>query len=235
MPECVIFLRLHALTAEVKMKKSWKTLVAILVLGFSFGFTACSMLNDDEMSDIQKENARFQQKISALEATFDSSTSESVKAAKYAELFAELCELTLDNEYLIRGEYPETFKVTSTGTASYNTDAGSIVKLIVPKGGYFGVIAIIKTSDHSNWYPSCYGDDLNQNQNATPSNHGNCYLGYYVKNEGQTFKEAATMWTVPGKSYDMTCATSLDNINYLFNNYGYAKTCAGYSSTFRKN
>ena len=208
------------------MKKSLKTFVAVLATLLPLVLTGCNQLSSlDENARQAYENKK---KIQALESSFEEEATEEEKAKGYAKLAASIAGLKVDKEYKLTTAYgTESFEITSEGKAKDVDTQGNIVALLVPPDEYSGIIIIIKSDKHENWenyqYPS-YNEE---------NPHSGCYTGFYLKDNGSSFSEAGTTWKVPGHSYT-ACAESFDYLEELFDKYGYAATCAAYSTEFPK-
>ena len=212
------------------MKKSLKTFVAVLATLLPLVLTGCNQLSSlDENARQAYENKK---KIQALESSFEEDATEEEKAKRYANLAASIAGLKVDKEYKLTTKYgtgifTEIFEITSEGKAKYGDTPGNIVALLVPPDEYSGIIIIIKSDEHKNWgnyqYPS-YNEE---------NPHSGCYTGFYLKDNGSSFSEAGTTWKVPGHSYT-ACAESFEYLEELFDKYGYAATCAAYSTEFPK-
>ena len=215
------------------MKKSLKTLVAVLATLLPLVLTGCNQLSSlDENARQAYENKK---KIQALESSFEEEATEEEKAKGYAKLAASIAGLKVDKEYKLTTKYDnenftEIFEITSEGKAKYGgyvDTLGNIVALLVPPDEYSGIIIIIKSDNHYNYenyqYPS-YNEE---------NPHSGCYTGFYLKDNGSSFSEAGTTWKVPGHSYT-ACAESFEYLEELFDKYGYAATCAAYSTEFPK-
>lgn len=208
------------------MKKSLKTFVAVLATLLPLVLTGCNQLSSlDENARQAYENKK---KIQALASSFEEDATEEEKAKGYAKLAASIAGLKVDKEYKFTTEYgTESFEITSEGKAKYGDTPGNIVALLVPPDEYSGIIIIIKSDKHKNWgnyqYPS-YNEE---------NPHSGCYTGFYLKDNGSSFSEAGTTWKVPGHSYT-ACAESFEYLEELFEKYGYAATCAAYSTEFPK-
>ena len=135
----------------------------------------------------------------------------------------------MDKEYKLTYDsgYTEIFEIKSEGKVKYGDTPGNIVALLVPPDEYSGIIIIIKSDNHYNYenyrYPNY--DEANP--------HSGCYTGFYLKDNGSSFSEAGTTWKVPGHTYT-ACAESFEYLEELFDKYGYAATCAAYSTEFPK-
>ena len=208
------------------MKRSLKTFVAVLATLLPLVLTGCNQLSSlDENARQAYENKK---KIQALESSFEEDATEEEKAKGYAKLAASIAGLKVDKEYKLTTTWgSEIFEITSEGKAKYGDTPGNIVALLVPPDEYSGIIIIIKSDEHKNWgnyqYPS-YNEE---------NPHSGCYTGFYLKDNGSSFSEAGTTWKVPGHSYT-ACAESFDYLEELFDKYGYAATCAAYSTEFPK-
>ena len=208
------------------MKKSLKTFVAVLATLLPLVLTGCNQLSNlDENARQAYENKK---KIQALESSFEEEATEEEKAKGYAKLAASIAGLKVDKEYKLTTTWgSEIFEITSEGKAKYGDTPGNIVALLVPPDEYSGIIIIIKSDEHKNWgnyqYPS-YNEE---------NPHSGCYTGFYLKDNGSSFSEAGTTWKVPGHSYT-ACAKSFEYLEELFDKYGYAATCAAYSTEFPK-
>ncbi len=212
------------------MKKSLKTFVAVLATLLPLVLTGCNQLSSlDENARQAYENKK---KIQALESSFEEEATEEEKAKGYAKLAASIAGLKVDKEYKLTTKYDnenftEIFEITSEGKAKYGDTPGNIVALLVPPDEYSGIIIIIKSDEHKNWgnyqYPS-YNEE---------NPHSGCYTGFYLKDNGSSFSEAGTTWKVPKKEWT-ACAESFEYLEELFDKYGYAATCAAYSTEFPK-
>ena len=207
------------------MKRSLKTFVAVLATLLPLVLTGCNQLSSlDENARQAYENKK---KIQALESSFEEEATEEEKAKGYAKLAASIAGLKVDKEYKFTAAWTEIFEITSEGKAKDVDTQGNIVALLVPPDEYSGIIIIIKSDKHENWenyqYPS-YNEE---------NPHSGCYTGFYLKDNGSSFSEAGTTWKVPGHSYT-ACAESFDYLEELFDKYGYAATCAAYSTEFPK-
>ncbi len=208
------------------MKKSLKTFVAVLATLLPLVLTGCNQLSSlDENARQAYENKK---KIQALESSFEEEATEEEKAKGYAKLAASIAGLKVDKEYKLTTTWgSEIFEITSEGKAKYGDTPGNIVALLVPPDEYSGIIIIIKSDEHKNWgnyqYPS-YNEE---------NPHSGCYTGFYLKDNGSSFSEAGTTWKVPEHTYT-ACAESFEYLEELFEKYGYAATCAAYSTEFPK-
>lgn len=208
------------------MKKSLKTFVAVLATLLPLVLTGCNQLSNlDENARQAYENKK---KIQALESSFEEDATEEEKAKRYAKLAASIAGLKVDKEYKLTTTWgSEIFEITSEGKAKYGDTPGNIVALLVPPDEYSGIIIIIKSDEHKNWgnyqYPS-YNEE---------NPHSGCYTGFYLKDNGSSFSEAGTTWKVPDKTWT-ACAKSFEYLEELFDKYGYAATCAAYSTEFPK-
>lgn len=215
------------------MKKSLKTFVAVLATLLPLVLTGCNQLSSlDENARQAYENKK---KIQALESSFEEDATEEEKAKRYAKLAASIAGLKVDKEYKLTTKYDnenftEIFEITSEGKAKYGgyvDTLGNIVALLVPPDEYSGIIIIIKSDNHYN----CENYRYPNYDEANP--HSGCYTGFYLKDNGSSFSEAGTTWKVPGHSYT-ACAESFEYLEKLFEKYGYAATCAAYSTEFPK-
>ena len=207
------------------MKRSLKTFVAVLATLLPLVLTGCNQLSSlDENARQAYENKK---KIQALESSFEEEATEEEKAKGYAKLAASIAGLKMDKEYKFTAAWTEIFEITSEGKVKYGDTPGNIVALLVPPDEYSGIIIIIKSDKHENCenyqYPS-YNEE---------NPHSGCYTGFYLKDNGSSFSEAGTTWKVPGHSYT-ACAESFEYLEKLFEKYGYAATCAAYSTEFPK-
>ena len=207
------------------MKKSLKTFVAVLATLLPLVLTGCNQLSSlDENARQAYENKK---KIQALESSFEEDATEEEKAKGYAKLAASIAGLKMDKEYKFTAAWTEIFEITSEGKVKYGDTPGNIVALLVPPDEYSGIIIIIKSDEHKNWgnyqYPS-YNEE---------NPHSGCYTGFYLKDNGSSFSEAGTTWKVPKKEWT-ACAESFEYLEELFEKYGYAATCAAYSTEFPK-
>ena len=207
------------------MKRSLKTFVAVLATLLPLVLTGCNQLSSlDENARQAYENKK---KIQALESSFEEEATEEEKAKGYAKLAASIAGLKMDKEYKFTAAWTEIFEITSEGKVKYGDTPGNIVALLVPPDEYSGIIIIIKSDKHKNCenyqYPS-YNEE---------NPHSGCYTGFYLKDNGSSFSEAGTTWKVPGHSYT-ACAESFEYLEELFKKYGYAATCAAYSTEFPK-
>ena len=207
------------------MKRSLKTFVAVLATLLPLVLTGCNQLSSlDENARQAYENKK---KIQALESSFEEEATEEEKAKGYAKLAASIAGLKVDKEYKFTAAWTEIFEITSEGKVKYGDTPGNIVALLVPPDEYSGIIIIIKSDNHYNYenyrYPNY--DEANP--------HSGCYTGFYLKDNGSSFSEAGTTWKVPGHSYT-ACAESFKYLEELFDKYGYAATCAAYSTEFPK-
>ncbi len=208
------------------MKKSLKTFVAVLATLLPLVLTGCNQLSSlDENARQAYENKK---KIQALESSFEEEATEEEKAKGYAKLAASIAGLKVDKEYKFTTEYgTESFEITSEGKAKYGDTPGNIVALLVPPDEYSGIIIIIKSDEHKNWGNYQYPNYNEENP------HSGCYTGFYLKDNGSSFSEAGTTWKVPDKTWT-ACAESFEYLEELFEKYGYAATCAAYSTEFPK-
>lgn len=211
------------------MKKSLKTFVAVLATLLPLVLTGCNQLSSlDENARQAYENKK---KIQALESSFEEEATEEEKAKRYAKLAASIAGLKVDKEYKLTTTWgPEIFEITSEGKAKYGDTPGNIVALLVPPDEYSGIIIIIKSDEHKNWGNYQYPNYNEENP------HSGCYTGFYLKDNGSSFSEAGTMWKVPREKGTTltTCAESFEYLEELFDKYGYAATCAAYSTEFPK-
>ena len=207
------------------MKKSLKTFVAVLATLLPLVLTGCNQLSSlDENARQAYENKK---KIQALESSFEEDATEAEKAKDYAKLAASIAGLKVDKEYKLTAAWTEIFEITSEGKVKYGDTPGNIVALLVPPDEYSGIIIIIKSDKHENCGNYRYPHYNEENP------HSGCYTGFYLKDNGSSFSEAGTMWKVPGHSYT-ACAKSFKYLEELFDKYGYAATCAAYSTEFPK-
>ena len=208
------------------MKRSLKTFVAVLATLLPLVLTGCNQLSSlDENARQAYENKK---KIQALESSFEEEATEEEKAKGYAKLAASIAGLKVDKEYKLTATWgTEIFEITSEGKAKYGDTPGNIVALLVPPDEYSGIIIIIKSDKHENWENYQYPNYNEENP------HSGCYTGFYLKDNGSSFSEAGTTWKVPGHSYT-ACAESFEYLEKLFEKYGYAATCAAYSTEFPK-
>lgn len=212
------------------MKRSLKTFVAVLATLLPLVLTGCNQLSSlDENARQAYENKK---KIQALESSFEEEATEEEKAKGYAKLAASIAGLKVDKEYKLTTKYDnenftEIFEITSEGKAKYGDTPGNIVALLVPPDEYSGIIIIIKSDNHYNYGNNQYPYYKEENP------HSGCYTGFYLKDNGSSFSEAGTTWKVPGHSYT-ACAESFEYLEELFEKYGYAATCAAYSTEFPK-
>lgn len=216
------------------MKKSLKTFVAVLATLLPLVLTGCNQLSSlDENARQAYENKK---KIQALESSFEEEATEEEKAKGYAKLAASIAGLKVDKEYKLTATWgTEIFEITSEGKAKYGDTPGNIVALLVPPDEYSGIIIIIKSDEHKNWETD--ENPKYQYPNYNEENpHSGCYTGFYLKDNGSSFSEAGTMWKVPRKKGTTltTCAESFEHLKELFEKYGYAATCAAYSTEFPK-
>ena len=209
------------------MKKSLKTFVAVLATLLPLVLTGCNQ--SGELSENARQAYENKKKIWALESSFEEEATEEEKAKGYAKLAASIAGLKVDKEYKLTYDsgYTEIFEIKSEGKAKYGDTLGNIVALLVPPDEYSGIIIIIKSDEHKNWgnyqYPS-YNEE---------NPHSGCYTGFYLKDNGSSFSEAGTTWKVPDKTWT-ACAKSFKYLEELFDKYGYAATCAAYSTEFPK-
>ena len=207
------------------MKKSLKTFVAVLATLLPLVLTGCNQLSSlDENARQAYENKK---KIQALESSFEEDATEEEKAKGYAKLAASIAGLKMDKEYKFTAAWTEIFEITSEGKVKYGDTPGNIVALLVPPDEYSGIIIIIKSDNHYNYGNNQYPYYKEENP------HSGCYTGFYLKDNGSSFSEAGTTWKVPGHSYT-ACAESFEYLEDLFEKYGYAATCAAYSTEFPK-
>lgn len=208
------------------MKRSLKTFVAVLTTLLPLVLTGCNQLSSlDENARQAYENKK---KIQALESSFEEEATEEEKAKGYAKLAASIAGLKVDKEYKLTTTWgSEIFEITSEGKAKYGDTPGNIVALLVPPDEYSGIIIIIKSDEHKNLGNYQYPYYKEENP------HSGCYTGFYLKDNGSSFSEAGTTWKVPGHSYT-ACAESFKYLEELFEKYGYAATCAAYSTEFPK-
>ncbi len=214
------------------MKRSLKTFVAVLATLLPLVLTGCNQLSSlDENAKQAYENKK---KIQALESSFEEDATEEEKAKGYAKLAASIAGLKVDKEYkhtYDRG-YTEIFEIKSDGKAKHVDTLGNIVALLVPPDEYSGIIIIIKSDKHENL--GTEEDPYHQYPYYKEENpHSGCYMGFYLKDNGSSFSEADTMWKVPKKEWT-ACAESFEFLEELFDKYGYAATCAAYSTEFPK-
>ena len=209
------------------MKRSLKTFVAVLATLLPLVLTGCNQ--SGELSENARQAYENKKKIWALESSFEEEATEEEKAKGYAKLAASIAGLKVDKEYKLTYDsgYTEIFEIKSEGKAKYGDTLGNIVALLVPPDEYSGIIIIIKSDEHKNWgnyqYPS-YNEE---------NPHSGCYTGFYLKDNGSSFSEAGTTWKVPDKTWT-ACAKSFKYLEELFDKYGYAATCAAYSTEFPK-
>lgn len=207
------------------MKRSLKTFVAVLATLLPLVLTGCNQLSSlDENARQAYENKK---KIQALESSFEEEATEEEKAKGYAKLAASIAGLKVDKEYKFTAAWTEIFEITSEGKVKYGDTPGNIVALLVPPDEYSGIIIIIKSDNHYN----CENYRYPNYDEANP--HSGCYTGFYLKDNGSSFSEAGTTWKVPGHTYT-ACAESFEYLEELFDKYGYAATCAAYSTEFPK-
>ena len=207
------------------MKRSLKTFVAVLATLLPLVLTGCNQLSSlDENARQAYENKK---KIQALESSFEEDATEEEKAKGYAKLAASIAGLKMDKEYKFTAAWTEIFEITSEGKVKYGDTPGNIVALLVPPDEYSGIIIIIKSDNHYNYGNNQYPYYKEENP------HSGCYTGFYLKDNGSSFSEAGTTWKVPGHSYT-ACAESFEYLEKLFEKYGYAATCAAYSTEFPK-
>ena len=212
------------------MKKSLKTFVAVLATLLPLVLTGCNQLSSlDENARQAYENKK---KIQALESSFEEEATEEEKAKGYAKLAASIAGLKMDKEYKLTATwgneiFTEIFEIKSDGKAKYGDTPGNIVALLVPPDEYSGIIIIIKSDNHYNCENYRYPNYDEENP------HSGCYTGFYLKDNGSSFSEAGTTWKVPDKTYT-ACAESFEYLAELFDKYGYAATCAAYSTEFPK-
>lgn len=215
------------------MKKSLKTFVAVLATLLPLVLTGCNQLSSlDENARQAYENKK---KIQALASSFEEDATEEEKAKRYAKLAASIAGLKVDKEYKLTTKYDnenftEIFEITSEGKAKYGgyvDTLGNIVALLVPPDEYSGIIIIIKSDNHYNYGKYQYPSYSEENP------HSGCYMGFYLKDNGSSFSEAGTTWKVPKKEWT-ACAESFEYLEELFDKYGYAATCAAYSTEFPK-
>ena len=213
------------------MKKSLKTFVAVLATLLPLVLTGCNQLSSlDENARQAYENKK---KIQALESSFEEEATEEEKAKGYANLAASIAGLKVDKEYKLTTKWgTEIFEITSEGKAKDVDTQGNIVALLVPPDEYSGIIIIIKSDEHKNWVTKENPNYQYPNYNEE-NPHSGCYTGFYLKDNGSSFSEAGTTWKVPGHSYT-ACAESFEYLEELFDKYGYAATCAAYSTEFPK-
>ena len=214
------------------MKKSLKTFVAVLATLLPLVLTGCNQSSSlDENARQAYENKK---KIQALESSFEEEATEEEKAKGYAKLAASIAGLKVDKEYKLTYDsgYTEIFEITSEGKVKYGDTLGNIVALLVPPDEYSGIIIIIKSDEHKNWVTKENPNYQYPNYNEENPHFG-CYMGFYLKDNGSSFSEAGTTWKVPGHSYT-ACAESFEYLEELFKKYGYAATCAAYSTEFPK-
>ena len=210
------------------MKRSLKTFVAVLATLLPLVLTGCNQLSSlDENARQAYENKK---KIQALESSFEEDATEEEKAKGYAKLAASIAGLKMDKEYKFTAAWTEIFEITSEGKAKYGDTPGNIVALLVPPDEYSGIIIIIKSDNHYNYGNNQYPYYKEENP------HSGCYTGFYLKDNGSSFSEADTTWKVPReKGTTLTaCAKSFEYLEELFEKYGYAATCAAYSTEFPK-
>ena len=207
------------------MKRSLKTFVAVLATLLPLVLTGCNQLSSlDENARQAYENKK---KIQALESSFEEDATEEEKAKGYAKLAASIAGLKMDKEYKFTAAWTEIFEIKSDGKGKYGDTPGNIVALLVPPDEYSGIIIIIKSDNHYNYGNNQYSYYKEENP------HSGCYTGFYLKDNGSSFSEAGTTWKVPGHSYT-ACAESFEYLEKLFEKYGYAATCAAYSTEFPK-
>ena len=207
------------------MKKSLKTFVAVLATLLPLVLTGCNQLSSlDENARQAYENKK---KIQALESSFEEDATEEEKAKGYAKLAASIAGLKVDKEYKFTAAWTEIFEITSEGKVKYGDTPGNIVALLVPPDEYSGIIIIIKSDNHYNYKNYQYPSYEEENP------HSGCYTGFYLKDNGSSFSEAGTTWKVPKKEWT-ACAESFECLEELFDKYGYAATCAAYSTEFPK-
>ena len=216
------------------MKKSLKTFVAVLATLLPLVLTGCNQSSslEGELSENARQAYENKKKIQALESSFEEEATEEEKAKGYAKLAASIAGLKVDKEYKLTTKYDnenftEIFEITSEGKAKYVDTQGNIVALLVPPDEYSGIIIIIKSDNHYNYGNNQYPYYNEENP------HSGCYTGFYLKDNGSSFSEAGTTWKVPGHSYT-ACAESFEYLEKLFDKYGYAATCAAYSTEFPK-
>ena len=216
------------------MKKSLKTFVAVLATLLPLVLTGCNQSSslEGELSENARQAYENKKKIQALESSFEEEATEEEKAKGYAKLAASIAGLKVDKEYKLTTKYDneiftEIFEIKSDGKAKYGDTPGNIVALLVPPDEYSGIIIIIKSDEHKNLGNYQYPYYKEENP------HSGCYTGFYLKDNGSSFSEAGTTWKVPGHSYT-ACAESFEYLEELFEKYGYAATCAAYSTEFPK-
>ena len=213
------------------MKRSLKTFVAVLATLLPLVLTGCNQSSslEGELSENARQAYENKKKIQALESSFEEDATEEEKAKGYAKLAASIAGLKMDKEYKLTYDsgYTEIFEIKSEGKVKYGDTPGNIVALLVPPDEYSGIIIIIKSDNHYNYenyrYPNY--DEANP--------HSGCYTGFYLKDNGSSFSEAGTTWKVPDKTWT-ACAKSFEYLEKLFDKYGYAATCAAYSTEFPK-
>lgn len=212
------------------MKRSLKTFVAVLATLLPLVLTGCNQLSSlDENARQAYENKK---KIQALESSFEEDATEEEKAKGYAKLAASIAGLKMDKEYKFTAAWTEIFEITSEGKVKYGDTPGNIVALLVPPDEYSGIIIIIKSDEHKNWVTKENPNYQYPNYNEE-NPHSGCYTGFYLKDNGSSFSEAGTTWKVPKKEWT-ACAESFEYLKELFDKYGYAATCAAYSTEFPK-
>lgn len=216
------------------MKKSLKTFVAVLATLLPLVLTGCNQSSslEGELSENARQAYENKKKIQALESSFEEDATEKEKAKGYAKLAASIAGLKVDKEYKLTATwgteiFTEIFEITSEGKVKYGDTPGNIVALLVPPDEYSGIIIIIKSDKHENRENYQYPNYNEENP------HSGCYTGFYLKDNGSSFSEAGTTWKVPGHSYT-ACAESFEYLEELFDKYGYAATCAAYSTEFPK-
>lgn len=222
-----------------------------LFLFFSLVFSSCNQPKDieKEIENNQEVQLTLVQKLEKLEKQIISEgKSEDEKACLYAKFFSEATGLELDHTYI--GQY-DKFSVGSNGNIKCWSGSelaeqdlqGTIKGIIIPEG-YSGLIAVIKTERHTNWGHCQYPDYNEENEGSIDSasgmscyTHHGCYVPFYVKPEGDGFYMAQGIWTgVEGSNGNFTaCAKTLDQILYLFDTYGYDRTCANLYSSYSRN
>lgn len=219
------------------MKKSLKTFVAVLATLLPLVLTGCNQSSslEGELSENARQAYENKKKIQALESSFEEDATEKEKAKGYAKLAASIAGLKVDKEYKLTATwgteiFTESFEITSEGKAKDVDTQGNIVALLVPPDEYSGIIIIIKSDEDYNYGNFQYPSYTEENP------HSGCYTGFYLKDNGSSFSEASTTWKVPReKGTTLTaCAESFEYLEELFDKYGYAATCAAYSTEFPK-
>ena len=235
------------------MKKSLLILLFIFsMVAFSCNFQA---LQDDvntlknerhqyqETLDLLKtQNEQLQTALDALiaQGQVDTETIEQLRQqikSNQAKAFATIVGAKLNHVYQSDYDY---FQITDKGEFKYwgmsgpdisdMDTVGELYDIIEPEG-YPGIIALVKTTAHTNYGQYCYPDyDMTPSGEAYGSpvyTHSGCYMGFYCVTEQNSFKMAQCLWSVPDHA-NTACAETADDVMLLFDTYGYDNACNGF-------